>query len=985
MARQQNIPPGSLSKAQCKKRKRLGLPHTPFLLTASGNCNLDISPQDAETTQPPFSTSRPQEWSFGNRQSLPFRCSPRKNGSASSFLGRLATENAKPTLSSIARPLESNDTFNGVKREESILLTPLIRNTTVAPSLQNTQIRERKLEENGIVELDRDEFALQRFIRVHNEMSDLEAILMKGKKRHVFEQMKRNAATKSLSGAERILADSDATPTPVARPTALREGITSKGLVDERNPEFASKVVDTRTEISKSGPASTGDAPSISIPDKGKPNKPQNEHRSDHGAVHPSRRHVFDHPEGSESHEIIPDALPAKPPPKRKELPGMGLIFNPRPNLPQDDRKHQDTKLPRDLQRREVNMPKGKDNIDATDDADVEGAIDSAHDWLQRENALEQEARAKRWVPDPNWKYLTRDQIDTMRSQGSIPPATFYGHPRRWRAPTGWRQPPVIGKPIFTVAKADEILARVKENRMLRSLQSTTDKETEVAPSKSSQPKDGTKTRHEPTEEKVEPSNLNRNKHSSTNGAGNGITRKTKSASSERKNLMKATGYEVDSQRPMKDGKPAIEPQVKVAGDTAGPSKVKTPSKKRKRDADVSKTATLGSTSTVIPESPDLPSMKEIMARSQMAVTSSPAQRKKKRKSSSTEAVEDGSNNAQEPSTSPNSKKRKKAKETIKEYEVARDEAPTTTKKSKKSGQAQESNEPVGEKSRPETFIERFRRLKREETALALQQATKERSQPTMPAPEAATSKRPDQAPPIVSEPAIEEVWQPRVDDEDPPSPQPSPPKRKKHKFKDRRHGKGSRTVDADDTTPENIADTAPDVSQSPNPASPPTRPTRTTFKQHRRRHQSLPPPNTTTTTPTANPNPTAPPPPPTPYDLHLHSIRTRLSNLEAAIATANANPPIPPNPTNLTPTALLQLGRPPLPRAIPPGSTRLTDAELIQVGKMKSRYERHKAAPYAYSWRGRLYAEFDYLLDWVDEEGVTGWDAKVKARLKHG
>ena len=786
-------------------------------------------------------------------------------------------------------------------------------------------------------------------------MSDLEEILMKGKKKHVFEQIKRNAEKKSLRGAERKMADNDATPTPSARPTTLRQ---SESLIDDRNPHVASKVVETRTEISKGGPASTRDAPSTSIPGKDKTEKLQEEYRS--------------HSEGSKSQDKSQDA-PSSKPPKRKELPGLGIIFNPRPNLLKDNRKRQDRKLPRDLQRREVIMPEGKDSVDVANDIDVEGAIDSAQDWLQRENASYQEARQKRWQADPNWKNLTPDQIDIMRRQGSIPPATFYGHPHRWRAPTGWRQPPVIEKPIFTVAKADQILARLKEDRVLLE-HHTKDKETDLLHAKYPCSKDEKET-NKPFQEKVQSSTSDENRHPPTNGTANSSKIKAKSTSSgEEKEVNKAIGHEVDSQRSTKDGKPTIESRVKDSRDTARPSKVKTPSQKRKRDTEVSETATKASTTKIVPESPELPSMQEIMEKSQMAATSSPSQKKKSKKLSRTEAIEDVVNDAPEPSTLSKSKKRKKTKETIEEQEVARDEASTTTQKRKKAAKPQESNAAVQEKARPETFIERLKRLKREEKARALQEAW-EPSQPTIPAPEAATTNNLDGTSPNVQEPTVDDEWQPTVDDEDPPSPQPSPPKRKKHKSKHDHQTDTSPATAVDDTTPETIEPTVE--------ASPPIQPVRTMFNQHRRRHQSLPPPNTTTaTTPTANPNNPAPQSPQTPLDVTILSIRTRLANLEAAIA--NPPPALPNNPATLTTTALLKLRKPPLPRAVPPGSTQLTDAELIQVGKNKSGYERHTTAPYAFSWRGGLYAAFDYLLDWVDERGVGGWDCKVKSRLKH-
>ena len=56
------------------------------------------------------------------------------------------------------------------------------------------------------------------------------------------------------------------------------------------------------------------------------------------------------------------------------------------------------------------------------------------------------------------------------------------------------------------------------------------------------------------------------------------------------------------------------------------------------------------------------------------------------------------------------------------------------------------------------------------------------------------------------------------------------------------------------------------------------------------------------------------------------------------------------------------------------PAHLRLPDADLIAIGRNSSRYERHRAAPYAFTWHGHLLAEYDYLLrlegnDWTAKE----------------
>ena len=873
-------------------------PPTPSLLSSSpneitspGDCRSDVGPHDAE---PHLCPIRPQEQSFGHRQSIP------------------------------------------VKREHSIAFTPVIKHPSLDDPLQTTQALQRKLEENDVVELDRDEYALQRFLKVQGELTELEAILLKGKKKHVFEQIKRNAATKSSRGVEEMLAENDATPTPSGRSTTLQEGTTGEMVVNEQHLEVVSKVVDMRTETSQPGLASTQYAPSTSVSGENKRDRPRKEYGSDYGAVHPSKRHVYDYSEGSQRREKSNAALPSKPL-KRKELPGMGIEFKPRPNPPQDARKHQEKKLPRNSQRRQVDMPGVKNTVKKNNDTDIENTIDSAQNWLQQENALEQEARAKRWEADANWKDLTTEQADAMRRQGSIPPAKFYGHPPKWRPPPEWRLPP------------------------------------------------------------------------------------------EEKEVMNAVGHEDYSQRSMRDDRAAVESRVKPAGDTVEASKMKSPIKKRKRDTKVSKTAVPASTMKNV--SPDLPSMKELLEGSQIAVTSPrakkkskyssgreavedvvndakeqgsqmadtpcPAQRKKSNNSSCTEAVEDIVNDARELSTPSKSKKRKKAKEPMEVHEVAGDEMPTKTKKRKKSKHTQDLDEAVVEEPRPETLVDRLKKMKKKkEKALALQEATNERSQPTIPTPEAAKPRKLDRAPPIAPEPVVEDVWQPIIDDDNPISPpRPSPSSKKKQRSKHNRPANSPPATAVDDNTPETI--------ETPLPASPSNQTTHSSFNHLRRRHQSLPPrltPNTTIVPPNAKSNTTLPHPQPPPiipphpnlYDLNLLAIRTRLSNLEAAVAAnpsppavaANPAPPAPPAPApapnTLTRYAALKLRLPTLPRAVPPGTTRLSDAELIEIGKKINHYERHRGAPYAFSWRGRLYADYDYLL------GRAGWDFKEKARVKN-
>ncbi len=860
MSRRRDTATGSLnSKPPRNKRKKRKPPHTPVLRREQNHRDAKPLPSIEESAQKgPF-----DPYDFLSQPTTPSLLSPSPNRlnaleNSGSDVSPRDGKTTQPHLSSNPRALARNEDSNEVKRELfTSFQDPVIRQTSVAASLQNTQLRERKLEENGIVELDRDEFALQRFLKVNSELTDLEEILMKGKKRHVFEQIKRNATTKSSSGGKPRLAENDATPTPSARPIPLQGRTTSKKLGVEQHLEVVSKADNIGMETS--------------------------------------------HPESPQSHEN-PQTVLATKPPKRKELPGMGLIFNPRPKRPQGDGKHQDMKLPRDLQRREVNMPEVKDVVEKTNDADIDGAIDSAQNWLQRENALEQDSRAKRWAADPNWKRLTTDQADAMRRQASIPPARFYGHP-----------------------------SKLTHSNDRKEIQSFLPNESNHPPATSTEdlrmPKATSKSREE-----------------------------------KKKAVVKAIDNEIDSRQSLRDGGPAVEPQAKGARDTVEPSKVKALSKKRKRDTDVSETAVTATTIKNISELPDLPSMKDIIEGSQMAITSSSAQKKKSTKSPRTEPANDVANNAKEPSTPSKSKKRKKVRENTGVHEVEGENPQTKTKKRKNSGQIQESDEATVEKPRSDTLIDRLRRKWRMQNSLVSQEATQ------IPTPGAAKTTKLDHAPQTAPEPAVEDVWHSVVDEEDLLSPPRPSPSKKRHKSKHHRPANPSPAVDVSDTTPENIEPTAP--------ASPLNPPTNSSFNQLRRRHQSLPlrlSPNTTPATTnsiTNRPQPQPIHPHPNLYDLNLHAIRNRLSNLEAAVA---ANPA----PNTRTRTAALKLRLPPLPRAVPHAS-RVSDAELIEIGKRVNGYERHRGAPYAFSWRGRLYAEYNYLLDRVD-----GWNYTEKSRVK--
>ena len=112
-----------------------------------------------------------------------------------------------------------------------------------------------------------------------------------------------------------------------------------------------------------------------------------------------------------------------------------------------------------------------------------------------------------------------------------------------------------------------------------------------------------------------------------------------------------------------------------------------------------------------------------------------------------------------------------------------------------------------------------------------------------------------------------------------------------------------------------------------------------------------------------------------------------------AAVAPASAPPtpafpntaPQPENNAELPPTrkrkrksvAERKLDLPEQSRDVP-ANLRLPDADLIAIGRNSSHYERHRAAPYAFTWHGHLLAEYDYLLRWEGND----WTAKEIKRV---
>ncbi|KAI9748483.1 MAG: hypothetical protein M4579_007212 [Chaenotheca gracillima] len=74
-----------------------------------------------------------------------------------------------------------------------------------------------------------------------------------------------------------------------------------------------------------------------------------------------------------------------------------------------------------------------------------------------------------------------------------------------------------------------------------------------------------------------------------------------------------------------------------------------------------------------------------------------------------------------------------------------------------------------------------------------------------------------------------------------------------------------------------------------------------------------------------------------------------------------------------------LQVTRPKLSRDVPK-EQRASDQELLGIAKRTLSYDRHKAAPYAFDYRGHLYKEYSYLADAIHKSGqpaLTSQEAK--------
>ena len=102
-----------------------------------------------------------------------------------------------------------------------------------------------------------------------------------------------------------------------------------------------------------------------------------------------------------------------------------------------------------------------------------------------------------------------------------------------------------------------------------------------------------------------------------------------------------------------------------------------------------------------------------------------------------------------------------------------------------------------------------------------------------------------------------------------------------------------------------------------------------------------------------------------------------------ASVSRENVEEPAPPPRKKRKSNAEKKAEKPVFSREVP-RDQRLEDDALMEIGLEVSGYKRHQQAPYAFSWNGRLFAEYDYLMGNRDEHDNPVWDCKVLARLKH-
>ena len=178
------------------------------------------------------------------------------------------------------------------------------------------------------------------------------------------------------------------------------------------------------------------------------------------------------------------------------------------------------------------------------------------------------------------------------------------------------------------------------------------------------------------------------------------------------------------------------------------------------------------------------------------------------------------------------------------------------------------------------------------------------------------------------------------------------------------------------------------------------------TFNSQRNRHQSLPASLSSTMTITSNPILPTPPPssaqrralqPISPNIDFPDIIKDMAANIKRIEGMLTHRPiiPMPAPKAQRNEAGEAQRPRkkrkteeerkrryPELSRDVPM-EQRLPDRRLNEVGKQIYRHRRHVGASYAFSYRDRLYAEYNYLLDVLNADGGQAWDHNEKSRVK--
>ena len=118
---------------------------------------------------------------------------------------------------------------------------------------------------------------------------------------------------------------------------------------------------------------------------------------------------------------------------------------------------------------------------------------------------------------------------------------------------------------------------------------------------------------------------------------------------------------------------------------------------------------------------------------------------------------------------------------------------------------------------------------------------------------------------------------------------------------------------------------------------------------------------------------------PVSPVNNHNNSSGTAQASIAANITSVSSQPPRKKRKTVAEEKAT---DKPEYDRNVPEHLCQ-SEETLIQIGRIISGYERHKRAPEAFAWKGRLRSKFNQLLTKRDEHGNLVWDHIIIPRLK--